>query len=95
MVLRTVATILRETGMKMNAGGLDREFRVVAGLMLIAMGLSGVIGASGWIGMMAVLSGAPGYCPAYSLLGLNTCPMKRIQPAGSSCGFCKGVSLSR
>jgi hypothetical protein len=69
--------LLIETDMKMNAGGLDRGLRVVAGLALIALTLTGVIGAWGWIGIVAVLTGAVGFCPAYMLLGLNTCPMKR------------------
>jgi len=69
--------ILIETDMKMNAGGLDRGLRVVAGLALIALTLTGVIGAWGWIGIVAVLTGAVGFCPAYTLLGINTCPMKR------------------
>ncbi|MBP8305986.1 MAG: DUF2892 domain-containing protein [Burkholderiaceae bacterium] len=63
--------------MKTNSGGLDRVLRVLAGLVLIALTLTGVIGAWGWIGIVAVLTGAVGYCPAYSLLGINTCPMKR------------------
>ena len=69
--------ILIETDMKMNAGGLDRGLRVVAGLALIALTLTGVIGAWGWIGIVAVLTGAVGFCPVYPLLGINTCPMKR------------------
>jgi len=69
--------ILIETDMKMNAGGLDRGLRVVAGLALIALTLTGVIGAWGWIGIVAVLTGAVGFCAAYTLLGINTCPMKR------------------
>lgn len=63
--------------MKTNSGGLDRVLRVLAGLVLIALTLTGVIGAWGWIGIVAVLTGAVGYCPAYSLLEINTCPMKR------------------
>ena len=68
---------LIETDMKMKAGGLDRGLRVVAGLALIALTHTGVIGAWGWIGIVAVLTGAVGFCPVYPLLGINTCPMKR------------------
>ena len=63
--------------MKANVGGPDKIIRVAAGVALIAFTLLGIIGAWGWIGIVAVLTGAVGYCPAYSLLEINTCPMKR------------------
>lgn len=62
---------------KNNVGGIDRALRIVAGLALIALTLMGTIGIWGWIGVVPVLTGALGTCPAYSLLGLSTCPMKR------------------
>ncbi len=63
--------------MKSNVGGLDRILRVVVGLALIALTLTGTIGMWGWVGIVPVLTGALGSCPLYSLVGLNTCPMKR------------------
>ena len=65
--------------MKINEGGLDRGLRVVAGLVLIALTMTGVIGAWGWIGVVAIITGVIGFCPAYTLLGMNTCPMKKAQ----------------
>ncbi|PIV92205.1 MAG: DUF2892 domain-containing protein, partial [Gallionellales bacterium CG17_big_fil_post_rev_8_21_14_2_50_54_146] len=44
---------------------------------LIGLTLSGNIGAWGWIGIVPLLTGALGICPIYSILGLNTCPMKK------------------
>lgn len=62
--------------MKMNEGGIDRVVRVVVGLALIALAAAGTVGVWGYIGIVPLVTGAIGVCPAYSLLGLNTCPMK-------------------
>ena len=59
--------------MTRNEGGLDRSIRVIVGLALIALTLTGKIGAWGWIGALPVLTGLIGWCPAYSLIGLRTC----------------------
>ena len=59
--------------MTRNEGGLDRSIRVIVGLVLIALTLTGRIGAWGWIGALPVLTGLIGWCPAYSLIGLKTC----------------------
>jgi hypothetical protein len=63
--------------MKLNVGGLDRILRVVAGLALIGLAATHTVGAWGYIGVVLVLTGAVGFCPAYPLLGLNTCSMKK------------------
>lgn len=62
--------------MKLNVGGIDRILRIVAGLVLIALTLMGTIGVWGWIGVVPLLTALIGYCPAYSIFGLSTCPMK-------------------
>jgi hypothetical protein len=63
--------------MKLNVGGLDRILRVVAGLALIGLAATHTVGAWGYIGVVLVLTGAVGFCPAYPLLGINTCSMKK------------------
>lgn len=63
--------------MKINAGTLDRTLRIVAGLALIALAATGTVGLWGWIGVVPLLTGAIGNCPLYSLLGINTCGMRR------------------
>ena len=60
--------------MKINEGGLDRTLRVVAGLALIALTLSGSIGVWGWVGLVPLATGAIGWCPLYTLFGWNSCP---------------------
>lgn len=63
--------------MKSNAGGIDRILRIVAGLVLLGLTLTGNIGVWGWIGVVPLATGLIGWCPAYTLLGFNTCPMKK------------------
>jgi O-antigen ligase len=63
--------------MKSNVGGIDRILRIVAGLVLIALALTGTIGVWGWIGVVPLATGLFRFCPAYPLLGMNTCPMTK------------------
>ena len=67
----------KEQNMKTNEGTIDRALRVIAGLALIGLTVSGTIGAWGYIGVVPLLTGIIGFCPAYAILGLNTCPMKK------------------
>lgn len=59
--------------MKANVGGFDRILRIVAGLVLIALAYSGTVGAWGYIGVVPLITGAVGWCPAYAPFGLSTC----------------------
>ncbi len=63
--------------MKSNVGGIDRVLRFVIGLVLIALTLTGTIGVWGWIGVVPLATAALGLCPLYSVLGFNTCPLKK------------------
>ncbi|HRC59364.1 MAG: DUF2892 domain-containing protein [Propionivibrio sp.] len=63
--------------MKANVGGLDRILRIAVGIVLIALAAMGVVGVWGWIGVVPLLTGLIGWCPAYPLLGISTCPMKK------------------
>jgi fatty acid desaturase len=65
------------TIMKTNEGHLDRVLRVAAGLVLIGLAATGTVGIWGWIGVVPLLTGAIGVCPLYSVLGVNTCPVRR------------------
>jgi hypothetical protein len=62
--------------MKKNVGCIDRVLRVVLGLALIVLAVAGVIGVWGWVGVVPLATGLLRFCPAYTLLGLNTCPLK-------------------
>ena len=63
--------------MKCNSGTIDRALRVILGLALIALAATGVVSMWGYIGVVLVLTGAIGFCPAYTLLGMNTCGLKK------------------
>jgi hypothetical protein len=62
--------------MKSNVGSIDRGLRVVVGLALVGLTAAGTIGVWGWIGAIPLVTGAVGYCPAYSIFGISTCAMK-------------------
>tara|TARA_B110001454_G_C12686751_1_gene420502 strand:- start:527 stop:721 length:195 start_codon:yes stop_codon:yes gene_type:complete len=62
---------------KSNVGGVDRALRIVLGLALIALAITGKLVPWGWIGVVPLLTGLFGTCPLYSLIGLSTCPMKK------------------
>lgn len=71
--------------MKTNEGAADRVIRVIVGVALLAAAflklgvmdgaIGGIIAAAA--GAVALLTGIAGFCPAYVLLGLRTCPLKR------------------
>jgi membrane protein implicated in regulation of membrane protease activity len=62
--------------MKPNVGGIDRILRIVLGLVLIGLTLTGTIGLWGWLGVVPLATGALGWCPPYAMFGFNTCSMK-------------------
>ena len=59
--------------MKTNIGTIDRVVRILAGLVLIGLAYSGTIGVWGYVGVVLLLTGFVRVCPAYSILGINTC----------------------
>jgi Protein of unknown function (DUF2892) len=63
--------------MTRNVGGIDRVLRIVLGLALIALTLTGAIGVWGWIGLVPIATAAMGFCPLYTVLGFTTCPAQR------------------
>ena len=62
--------------MKSNVGGIDRILRIVIGLVLIGLTLTGTIGVWGWIGLVPLGTAALGFCPLYTVLGFSSCPVK-------------------
>ena len=58
--------------MKCNIGHTDRVLRMTVGVTLMGLAGYGIVGAWGWIGIIPLVTGMMGSCPAYSLLGLNT-----------------------
>lgn len=56
-----------------NVGGADRLFRIVLGLVLIALVFVGPKTPWGWIGIVPLVTGFLRTCPLYSLIGVNSC----------------------
>ena len=67
--------------MKNNMGSVDRILRIVAGLALLAFAFFGPADISwkwvGYIGIVPLVTALIGWCPAYTLLGISTCPVKK------------------
>jgi hypothetical protein len=62
-----------------NLGHHERVIRVGLGFLLLA--LFGFSLLPGWgelvllvVGLVALLTGIIGYCPAWQIMGINTCP---------------------
>ncbi|MGA7452828.1 MAG: DUF2892 domain-containing protein [Rhodoplanes sp.] len=67
--------------MSKNVGIVDRVIRIVIGLALIAYAIPlgfPVTGWNwvGWVGVVPLITGIFGMCPAYRLIGLSTCPIQ-------------------
>ncbi len=70
--------------MTSNVGTIDRVIRIVLGIVLVALGVShtvmgGLAIAAYVVGAVALLTGVVRYCPAWSIFGITTCPMKPSQ----------------
>lgn len=59
-----------------NVGGIDKILRIIVGLGLIAIVFIGPQTPWGWVGILPLVTGLFNFCPAYKLIGLNTCPIK-------------------
>ncbi|MCA2010517.1 DUF2892 domain-containing protein [Cereibacter sphaeroides] len=63
-----------------NEGSLDRILRVIVGLALLAGYFVFPDAAYRWaflIGVVPLVTGLVGTCPLYSILGINTCGLRR------------------
>ncbi len=64
--------------MKANVGSIDRIIRIAVGIALLAL-LFILPGNERWWGLLGLVPLATGLfsvCPAYSLLGMSTCPLR-------------------
>ena len=62
--------------MKQNVHNIERVIRILVGLGLISLVFVGPQAVWGWIGVVPLATGLTGWCPPYSLLGINTCGTK-------------------
>jgi hypothetical protein len=59
--------------MQTNVGTIDRTLRILAGTALVALAATGTIGPWGYVGVVPLTTALLGWCPAYTLFGINTC----------------------
>jgi hypothetical protein len=59
--------------MKQNVGNVERLIRIVVGLVVVSLVFIGPQSPWGWLGLVPLATGLIGWCPPYSLLGINTC----------------------
>ena len=63
--------------MTVNEGTLDRAVRVVIGVVLLSLVFVGPQTLWGLVGIVPLLTGIVGFCPADKLFGLSTCPVEK------------------
>ncbi len=74
--------------MKCNVGGMDRTGRIVAGIVLLLVGLLLPSLETTWrivvllIAAVALVTAIVRFCPANGLFGINTCERKKEEQQG-------------
>jgi hypothetical protein len=58
--------------MKANVGTTEKVIRIILGIVIIG---AGVVYQSWWgaVGAIPLVTALVGYCPAWSIFGVNTC----------------------
>lgn len=70
--------------MKRNMGSADRAIRLLVAAIIVVMYFSNIITGTVGIILLALagvlmLTSFAGLCPLYTLLGINTCEVKKAQ----------------
>ena len=63
--------------MKKNIGGVERIVRVIVGISVLALAFLGPKSPWAYLGILPIVTGLVGWCPAYALLGIRTCAPKQ------------------
>jgi len=65
--------------MKTNVGKIDRILRLLSGVALLCLLflLEPPLKWLGLLGLVYIATALVGYCPAYKLMGINTCEVKK------------------
>jgi len=69
--------------MTCNVGGVERPIRIVLGIALLGIGAFAGLPPIGTgialvAGTIALVTGAIGFCPVWTLLRINTCPTGNV-----------------
>ncbi len=63
--------------LNVNVGGIDKIARISAGVLLLILAIMGIGSPWTWIGIVPLVTGLAGRCPAYSIFGINTCGIEK------------------
>ena len=63
--------------MQSNEGILDRNLRIVIGLLALSLMFWGPKTQWGLLGLIPIITGFVGYCPFYGIFNVNTCNRKK------------------
>jgi hypothetical protein len=66
--------------MACNVGGVERPIRIVVGVIALGIGAFAGLppvgtGVALVVGTIALVTGTFGFCPLWTLFGINTCPV--------------------
>lgn len=66
--------------MACNVGGVERPIRIVVGVIALGVGAFAGLppvgtGVALVVGTIALVTGSIGFCPLWTLFGINTCPV--------------------
>lgn len=66
--------------MACNVGGVERPIRIVVGVIALGIGAFAGLppvgtGVALVVGTIALVTGAIGFCPLWTIFGINTCPV--------------------
>lgn len=75
--------------MTQNVGGFERPLRIVIGALILCAAffhaVTGTLAIVAYVvGALAFVSGVAGYCPAWTILGINTCHAKPPRTGASN-----------
>jgi hypothetical protein len=66
--------------MQTNVGSIDKIARILLGIALLGVGfgvLQGTLGTViGVVGLVPIATALLGFCPAYKIFGISSCPLK-------------------
>ncbi len=63
-----------------NVGGWDRAARIILGVVMLFLGMSGLLGPYSGLGLYGLIPLATGlmrFCPLYPMFGISTCKPKQ------------------
>lgn len=66
--------------MACNVGGVERPIRIVVGIIALGIGAFAGLppvgtGVALVVGTIALVTGVIGFCPLWTVFGINTCPI--------------------